>query len=197
MIELQLPYPPSVNRYYRNVGARTLISREGRAYRQRVETLLAERRILPTEGPLAVLVDLFPPDRRRRDVDNAMKSLLDSLEHAGAYEDDSQIVHLETHKHDPVTGGGSVVQISAIDEFQRERERRSGTHVIVCCAGCGRDTFVRAGYVGDAFCRRCISHGETHAFPEEWDRKPLDEPDWFGGHAKHDLEYGYDDPDDE
>ncbi|MFQ5732750.1 MAG: hypothetical protein ACE5KM_12455 [Planctomycetaceae bacterium] len=67
----------------------------------------------------------------------------------------------------------------------------------VCCAGCGRDTTCPTGYIGDAFCDRCISHGSTHAFPEELDRAPLGEPEWFGGHARHDLECGHDDPEDE
>jgi len=197
MIELELPYPPSVNRYYRYVGARVLIIRDGRAYRLRVQSLLAERGIRPTEGPLAVVVDLFPPDRRRRDADNAMKALLDSIEHGGGYHDDSQISHLEVDKREVVSGGSAVVQISPLDEFRRERERTNGTHAIVCCSGCGRDTFVRAGYIGDAFCDRCFSHGETHAFPEELDRQPLGEPEWFGGHAKHDAEFDHDDPEDE
>ncbi len=41
MIELELPFPPSVNHYYRRVGPRTLISREGRRFRERVCALLA------------------------------------------------------------------------------------------------------------------------------------------------------------
>ncbi|MBT6156632.1 MAG: RusA family crossover junction endodeoxyribonuclease [Planctomycetaceae bacterium] len=197
MIELNLPYPPSVNRYYRHVGARTLISREGRSYRRCVVGLLARCGIRPTEGPLAVVIDLFPPDRRRRDADNTMKALLDSLEHGGAYHDDSQIVHLEIEKCEVQRGGSAVVQISQLDEFQREHERRGGTHVVVCCAGCGRDTFVPTGSIGDAFCDRCISHSSTHAFPEEMDREPLGDPEWFGGHSKHDLEFGHDDLGDE
>lgn len=195
MIELHLPYPPSVNRYYRNVHGRTLISRDGRAYRRRVHEMLAVRRIPPLEGPLALVVDLFPPDRRRRDADNAMKAICDSLEHAGLYKDDSQIVHLEVHKLDPVQGGDCEVFVSEIDEFQR-RKRREGPLEMVCCVGCGRDCSTPIGYVGDAYCNRCIGGG-THAFPEEWDRKPLGEPEWFGGHLKHDLEYGHDDLEDE
>ena len=35
VIELELPFPPSVNHYYRRVGPRTLISREGRRFRER------------------------------------------------------------------------------------------------------------------------------------------------------------------
>ena len=32
MIEVELPFPPSVNHYHRRVGPRTLISREGRRF---------------------------------------------------------------------------------------------------------------------------------------------------------------------
>ena len=47
MLELELPVPPSINHYYRRVGPRTLISREGRAYREAVCTILAaEARML-------------------------------------------------------------------------------------------------------------------------------------------------------
>ncbi len=197
MLELQLPYPPSVNRYYRHVGARTLISREGRTYRRQVQELLANRRMQPMEGRLAVIVDLFPPDRRRRDADNTMKCLLDSLEHADVYHDDSQIVHLEVNKLDPVRGGVCDVFISEIDEFQREQERKGGTHVIVCCAGCGRDTFRHVGDPADAYCERCLAPEKTNTFLEECDRQPLGAPEWFGGHFKHDLEFGHDDIEDE
>ena len=112
MIQLDLPYPPSVNHYWRRVGARTLISRGGRAFRQSVCSILAASDIQPCAGALEVRIDLFPPDRRRRDVDNIQKALLDALEHGGAYFDDNQIVHLDTWKHEPVPGGKAVVRIS-------------------------------------------------------------------------------------
>ena len=111
MIELELPYPPSTNHYYRNVGPRTIISREGRAYRQRVCAILLRRGVKPMARPLAMHVDVHPPDRRRRDLDNCLKSLLDSLEHGGAYKDDSQIVDLHVRKLDPIPGGKAVVSI--------------------------------------------------------------------------------------
>jgi crossover junction endodeoxyribonuclease RusA len=36
-------------------------------------------------------MDAFPPDRRRRDLDNLLKPTLDALQHGGVYEDDSQV----------------------------------------------------------------------------------------------------------
>jgi Holliday junction resolvase RusA-like endonuclease len=114
VIELELPYAPSANHYYRNVGYRTLISREGRRYRESVGIILAAKRIRPLRGKLLVQIDLRPPDRRKRDVDNALKGLLDALQHGGAYEDDAQIMKLVVWKRDPVPGGKVDVVIEEI-----------------------------------------------------------------------------------
>ena len=79
---LHLPWPPSTNSYYRNVGRRTLISAQGRAYKKAVWALLREQRVLQLEGRLEVDVLLIMPDARRRDIDNfGGKSLLDALEY--------------------------------------------------------------------------------------------------------------------
>lgn len=110
-LHFDLPYPPSVNHYWRRVGARTLISRAGRAFRERVCSLLAARRIDPLDGPLAVQIEIFPPDHRRRDIDNLQKALLDALEHGGAYYDDSQIVSLCITKREIVPEGRTLVTI--------------------------------------------------------------------------------------
>jgi crossover junction endodeoxyribonuclease RusA len=56
-------------------------------------------------GPLEVSIDVFPPDRRRRDVDNVQKALLDALAHGGAYHDDSQINRLSIERQSVVRGG--------------------------------------------------------------------------------------------
>ena len=111
MFEVELPYPPSINHYWRRVWQRTLISREGRRFRQRVVAILAARGVEPMTGPLAVEVEIFPPDRRRRDIDNVQKALLDALQHGGAYLDDSQIIRLAIVKREPIDGGKSLVFI--------------------------------------------------------------------------------------
>ena len=109
MITLELPYPPSINRYYRRVGFRTLISREGRAYRRSVCAILRRAGVRPMEGTLAVGIDLYPPDRRVRDADNAQKALIDSLQHGRIYRDDSQIKKLLTIMRSRVVPGGKAI----------------------------------------------------------------------------------------
>lgn len=120
MRSLELPYPPSVNHYWRRVGGRTLISREGRRFRQRVCSLLSAIRIRPLDGRLAVHVEVWPPDRRRRDLDNVAKALLDALEHAGAYRDDAQIDRLLIERRDVAAEGRIVVGITEIETHEAQ-----------------------------------------------------------------------------
>jgi Holliday junction resolvase RusA-like endonuclease len=68
MIDLKLPYPPSINHYWRRVGTRTLISRKGRRFRERVTAILAALHVRPLKGKLVVHIEIFPPARRGRDV---------------------------------------------------------------------------------------------------------------------------------
>ena len=102
--EITLPFPPSVNRYYRSprsgpLAGRTLISEEARKYRAAVCSLVAESKLGgPMEGLLRVSVEVFAPDRRKRDLDNLHKGILDSLTHAGVWGDDSQIDDLRIYR---------------------------------------------------------------------------------------------------
>jgi len=120
MVMLNLPYPPSINHYWRHVGPRTLISREGRTFRKNVCALLGGSgpRKPPSGGRIALAMDAFPPDRRRRDLDNIAKPVLDALEHAGIYEDDSQIDLLLTRRGEVVKGGRLDIRV---EEFPLRR----------------------------------------------------------------------------
>lgn len=117
---ITLPFPPSVNHYYRTFRGRTLISRQGRAYRTQVCSLLTPASGLggngirkpPSGGRIALAMDAFPPDRRRRDLDNLLKCTQDSLAHAGAFEDDSQIDLLVVRRCEVVRGGTVVIRIA-------------------------------------------------------------------------------------
>ena len=107
----ELPFPPSVNHYWRRVGYRTLISREGREFRRKVCSILAAGGGQALTGPIAVRIEAYPPDRRRRDLDNLLKSTLDALEHGGAYEDDGQVDLLVVSRQEPVDGGRLIVRL--------------------------------------------------------------------------------------
>lgn len=103
-MKITLPFPPSVNRYYRSprsgpLAGRTIISEEARKYRAAVCALVAESKLGgPLQGLLRVVVEVFVPDRRKRDLDNLHKGILDSLTHAGVWGDDSQIDDLRIYR---------------------------------------------------------------------------------------------------
>ena len=106
-MKFELPWPPSVNRYYRHVGPRVLLSSEGRNYRMMCVSRLGGT-CPKLSGRLMLSGDFYPPDARRRDLDNLLKCTLDSLVHAGLLEDDSQIKHIDIRMRDPVPPDGLV-----------------------------------------------------------------------------------------
>lgn len=99
-IELVLPWPPSVNQYWRHpskgpLAGRHLISERGREYRVLVLAYaLKFGHCHKLAGRLSVSILCYPPDRRRRDLDNVLKAALDALVFAGVMLDDSQIDRL-------------------------------------------------------------------------------------------------------
>ena len=116
MFEVELPWPPSINHYWRHVGYRTLISREGRKFRDRVVAILVAKRCVPLRGPLTMELAVHPPDQRRRDIDNLFKSILDALQHGGAYVDDSQIIDLHARKCKPRPPGMVHVTLRQVED---------------------------------------------------------------------------------
>jgi crossover junction endodeoxyribonuclease RusA len=98
MIEITLPWPPSVNTYWRNFDGRMIISAKGREYRETVgDQMILQKQVKHFTGRLRVEIEAFRPDKRRRDLDNLLKATLDGLAHAGVYEDDSQIIDLRIY----------------------------------------------------------------------------------------------------
>lgn len=89
-----------------------LISKEGRDYRRAVEMEVAKSLLENIgESMLEVEIDMYPPDRRRRDSDNITKALFDSLQHAGVYGDDYQIERFTVERFAPQKPGFVVVRI--------------------------------------------------------------------------------------
>lgn len=114
-MEIELPYPPSVNKYWRRVGNKTIVSKAGRDYKRLVcrETrgLVAK----PMDGPLSVSIQAAPPDHRTRDLDNLLKAPLDALKGAGIYHDDSQIDEIHLYRVGVVAGGLLTASVMPLD----------------------------------------------------------------------------------
>lgn len=97
---LTLPEPPSANRWWRNVGGRTVLSREAREYKAAVAVRLMMLRVRPIPAPAAVAVSLvWFRGRRSGDLDKRVGVLLDALQ-GTAYDNDSQITRLAAERRD-------------------------------------------------------------------------------------------------
>lgn len=112
VLELTLPWPPSMNRYWRTFQGRMIISAEGREYRKAVaDQVLIQRGAKHFEGKLTVMIEAWRPDKRKRDLDNLLKAVLDSLTHAGVWADDGLIVDLRIYWAENI-GGMLKVKVS-------------------------------------------------------------------------------------
>lgn len=108
------PYPPSVNSHWRCVGGVVLISTRGRRYRAEVAACVLEAGIRLGSSRLAVMLDVYPPDKRQRDLDNLPKGILDALQFAHVFDDDSQIDRLTIVRGVVMQGGAVVVGLEVL-----------------------------------------------------------------------------------
>ena len=106
-LEFNLPYPPSVNQIHTVARGRIVLSSVARRYYKNVKNVLRESGLLPSPfngERLSVIVLTHQPDKRRRDIQNLPKILLDSitkkhekkilrdaLSETGIWNDDEQI----------------------------------------------------------------------------------------------------------
>lgn len=117
MILLNFPYPPSVNTYWGFQGHRRYLTKEANVFKQTVMKIINESNT-PRLGNarLEMTITLCPPDRRVRDIDNCLKSLIDAMCQGGAgiYNDDSQIDVLMVQRGEVVKGGRATVMIETL-----------------------------------------------------------------------------------
>lgn len=108
-IVLHLPWPPTVNNYYSHTRYGVRRSKKGRLYGEAVaESVREQMHRLDIEYKMHVEIFLYPPDKRRRDLDNYMKALLDSCTDCGLWMDDSLIDQLWVYRGS-ITKFGSVI----------------------------------------------------------------------------------------
>ncbi len=81
MIELNLPFPPSVNHYWKHkvVGrhVQTYLGKAAVAYKLAVADVVYGALIEKLSGRLQVTIYAHVPDMRKRDLDNLHKATLD------------------------------------------------------------------------------------------------------------------------
>jgi crossover junction endodeoxyribonuclease RusA len=114
-LKLTLPYPPTINHYWGQLGSKKYLGKKGKEFREAVFLCAYNARKGTLNARLKMEVYLYPPDNRKRDVDNVLKPLLDALEHAGVYENDSQIDKLCITRMEVLKGGLCDVVISALN----------------------------------------------------------------------------------
>lgn len=120
MLIIDLPFPNSTNTHWRTARGRHYISPQGVAFRNAVALSAKLHGQKAPEGRLEVGVMLYPPDKRKRDIDNyGAKSLLDALTFAGIIEDDSLIDKLTIERGAIVKGGKCRVYLS---EYKQQND---------------------------------------------------------------------------
>lgn len=128
-LRLVLPWPPSVNTYWRSIPLRgrvkVLISQEGRDYAAAVAAQIArDKPPLMLLDRLAVRLYVEAPNAAQRDIDNLPKGILDALTKANLWVDDWQIDDLHVVRGPVCRTGGrvtvTITKASLPDELRRE-----------------------------------------------------------------------------
>jgi crossover junction endodeoxyribonuclease RusA len=137
-VVLELPYPPSANRYWRTYMPRgfaapvTTVSGEAKAYKEQVRWLARKAGVLrPITGRVAVYFTLYPrrpQDWAKRvrhdpsgwddtvqciDLDNAQKVLFDALKGI-VFEDDKWVRRIEAERAEPDGDARLVVRVAPL-----------------------------------------------------------------------------------
>lgn len=97
-----LPFlPPSINGAY-YTDRHSFSRHKSKAYKEfilKCYSHMVEPARVPVAGPAEVEINLYFDTKRKNDIDNRIKPLLDTLTHYGIYKDDSQIVRLLVEKY--------------------------------------------------------------------------------------------------
>lgn len=121
---IEIPYPPSVNHYWGRRGikkgkafmAMQYLTAKAKTFRAEIVAAIAECGMQRELGALHLMIDQRPPDRRKRDIDNIVKPIMDALEHAGAYENDNQVARLSVVRGPVEPQGTCYIKIERIEQ---------------------------------------------------------------------------------
>ena len=115
MLKLDLPYPPSVNSYWGFKGSHRYLTAKAKIFKQEVFiAFLKSKHKGFGKNRLEINITLYATDKRIRDLDNSIKSLLDALCQAGVFYDDSQIDKITVQRGAIIKGGLCNISIQQI-----------------------------------------------------------------------------------
>ena len=104
-----IEFPPSVNTYYRRAGHHIHMSKRGREFKKRTADVARYKMNgePPMTGRVSVGIALCAPNRRKYDIDNRVKAVLDALQGV-VFEIDEQVdaIHVVRMPHDVTLGEG-------------------------------------------------------------------------------------------
>lgn len=114
---IQLPYPPTTNNLFVNVGKRRVRSKGYDAWLSEAAAMVAQQRPQKLAGPYRMTLMAYRPDRRARDLGNLEKPVSDLLVKCGIVRDDSDaaVILLFWADGPPNKAGGVQVTIEAVE----------------------------------------------------------------------------------
>ena len=104
-MKLELPWPPTINHYWGRRGNWVYLKQAGKDFRELAMWKIKETKVDMIDTLAVVTLQLYPPDRRKRDTDNVLKALFDALQHGGAISDDYLIAEHHFYRHGPEKPG--------------------------------------------------------------------------------------------
>lgn len=115
---ISLPFlPPSVNQiFYTDFKNKTRHkSKRYRDFLSQMDYYLPAQEKNLLKGDLSVEINFYFPDKRKRDIDNCVKAVLDGLKYYSLIGDDSQIQTLHLEKYYRKNNPETVIEIKRLD----------------------------------------------------------------------------------
>ena len=117
---ITIPFPPATgNHMWKHAGRKHYLTEKAKRYYYEVAYhVRAQNAVLGISDSIAVEVLVFPPDKRRRDLDNLWKVIGDSLTKAGVWEDDSLIEKIVLQRMGVDSMPRVEIRIESVAKFQ-------------------------------------------------------------------------------
>ena len=109
-------FPPSLNELHGGMvrSQQFYLTKKHKEFRKVVAEAVGDRKIDYDEVSVSII--LCPRDRRRRDIDNYIKAVFDSLTACGFWADDSQVKYLKV-KWGDVGDPQTIVEVKPLGKF--------------------------------------------------------------------------------